>query len=311
MKKNILLFFTFLIWNVLNAQAPSKFNYQGAARDKQGSVISNQNISLKISILQGSASGSIVYSENHFTKTNSLGLFALIIGSGTANTGVFSDIKWNNGDKFIQIEMDPNGGSNFSLLGINQLLSVPFALSAANGSQWENTDNGIFYNGDVGIGTDLINQNVSNNNGSLYPDYKWHGLHIKNNDNALFTLEGREFSRIHFVSNDGYENSKNYTIQVSNKYSDNNSTYLNIASMDDKFYCKDRGIVLHENGNVSIGGDTYYVTTPKSKLQITGGDVYIEDISKGVIMKSPNGNCWRMTVSDSGQPVFSSITCPN
>jgi hypothetical protein len=62
---------------------------------------------------------------------------------------------------------------------------------------------------------------------------------------------------------------------------------------------------IAENGNVGIG-----TSTPKSKLQVTDGDIYIENASKGVIMTSPNGNCWRMTVNDTGNPVFTSINCP-
>jgi hypothetical protein len=59
------------------------------------------------------------------------------------------------------------------------------------------------------------------------------------------------------------------------------------------------------NGNFGIG-----TSNPKSKFQLTDGDVYIESVNKGVIMKSPNGQCWRMTVSNTGQPIFNSITCP-
>ncbi len=64
-------------------------------------------------------------------------------------------------------------------------------------------------------------------------------------------------------------------------------------------------MTVKSDGNVGIG-----TTTPKSKLHVTNGDIYLEDASKGVIMTSPNGNCWRMTVGNDGNPSFSAIDCP-
>jgi hypothetical protein len=63
--------------------------------------------------------------------------------------------------------------------------------------------------------------------------------------------------------------------------------------------------VATNTGNVGIN-----TSNPRSKLQVTNGDVYIETASRGVIMKSPDGNCWRMTVTNSGQPQFTQIACP-
>jgi len=64
-------------------------------------------------------------------------------------------------------------------------------------------------------------------------------------------------------------------------------------------------MILDPNGNLGIGN-----SSPNSKLQVSDGDIYIEDINQGVIMKSPNGTCWRMTILDSGAVNTAMISCP-
>ena len=62
---------------------------------------------------------------------------------------------------------------------------------------------------------------------------------------------------------------------------------------------------IDENGNIGIG-----TNLPKTKLQVTNGDVYVENADKGIILKSPNGNCWRVTIGNDGNFIRTSITCP-
>jgi len=128
MKKNILIFLLINIFFSCYSQAPAKFNYQGVARNPQGQVIANQNIALKVSILDIEINGSSIYSETHSAKTNQLGLFNIAIGGGTVLSGDFNKIPWSQKDKFVKIEMDPAGGFNYTLIGTSQLLSVPYAL---------------------------------------------------------------------------------------------------------------------------------------------------------------------------------------
>jgi len=119
----------------VKAQAPQQFNYQGAARNSNGTPIANKNISLRISILDASATGTAQYSEVRSVTTNSIGLYAISIGStgATSTTGSVGAVTWGTGLKFVKVEVDPDNGSNFSLAGTAQLLSVPYALYAANG----------------------------------------------------------------------------------------------------------------------------------------------------------------------------------
>ncbi len=110
------------------AQAPQKMSYQAVIRDANNNLIKSQQVGMKISILQGSATGALVYFETQKPTTNVNGLVTLEIGSGTG----LSTINWGNGPYFIKTETDPLGGANYTIIGTSQLMSVPYALFSAN-----------------------------------------------------------------------------------------------------------------------------------------------------------------------------------
>ena len=114
------------------AQAPQKMSYQCVVRKSRGDLVANQSIGLRISILQGSRSGNIVYRETYNPKpqTNANGLVTVEIGGGEALIGTFSDIDWVSGTYFLKAETDPTGGTNYTISVTSQLLSVPYALHA-------------------------------------------------------------------------------------------------------------------------------------------------------------------------------------
>ncbi len=120
-------------------QPPQSFNYQGVARNFSGAVLPHQNIGLRISILNGTATGNVLYSETFTDSTNQFGLFSLHIGEGTVVLGNFSSIYWASGKKWLQIEADMSGGINYSLLSTSELLSVPYALYSAKSGYSQNT----------------------------------------------------------------------------------------------------------------------------------------------------------------------------
>lgn len=113
---------------------PQKFNYQGVARTTAGAPIASQAIGMRISVLDGSASGTPVYVETHSTTTNQFGLYNVAIGGGTVVSGSMASVPWGTGDKYIKVEIDPAGGTSYTDLGAAQLLSVPYALYTANGA---------------------------------------------------------------------------------------------------------------------------------------------------------------------------------
>jgi hypothetical protein len=130
MKNLFLLTFGLILVIGISAQTPQLFKYQAVARDVSGAVLANQLVSFRISILQGSATGSAVYTEIHTKSTNSFGLIDLEIGSGSNISGSISGIDWSSNIYFIKIEMDSSGGSVYQQMGTSQLLSVPYALHA-------------------------------------------------------------------------------------------------------------------------------------------------------------------------------------
>ncbi len=130
MKKIItILVAAFVITNAF-AQAPSKMSYQAVVRGTGNVLVSLSPVSMRVSILQGSATGTPVYVENQTATTNENGLISIEIGNGTAVTGNFSAISWSNGPYFIKTETDPAGGTNYSISGTSELISVPYALYA-------------------------------------------------------------------------------------------------------------------------------------------------------------------------------------
>ena len=79
------------------------------------------------------------------------------------------------------------------------------------------------------------------------------------------------------------------TIKFNNEYDNSSGIFQETLRID-------------ENGFVGIS-----TKTPGSKLQVTSGELYIEDIKKGVIMKSPDGGCLRVVIDNSGNLISSSI----
>ncbi len=111
-----------------NAQAPQKFNYQGIARDAKGNPVGKQTLGIKLSVLPTQDATTPEYEEVQTVTTNDFGLYTLQIGNGTVVTGSMNQVKWESGNKYIHVSIDPTGGNNYADAGTTQLLSVPYAL---------------------------------------------------------------------------------------------------------------------------------------------------------------------------------------
>lgn len=128
--KLFVLIISLLYANLVIGQ--SGLNFQGVARNENGVILASQEMSLRLSIVQGSATGAVEFSEIRKTTTNAQGLFSVVIGGSNAlsTLGNFNAIDWKLAPKFLKIEMDITGGENFTLIGTTQLQSVAYAKYA-------------------------------------------------------------------------------------------------------------------------------------------------------------------------------------
>lgn len=163
MKKLYFLVGALLLAGATFAQAPQKMTYQAVVRNSSNNLVVSSSIGMRVSILQGSATGTPVYVETHSATTNSNGLATVKIGGGTVVSGTFSTIDWSTGTYFVKTETDITGGTNYTIAGTSELLSVPYALYAENagvaGPQGPigATGNGISSTVDNGDGTYTFN----------------------------------------------------------------------------------------------------------------------------------------------------------
>jgi trimeric autotransporter adhesin len=141
MKKLYAFLLAILVTACAFAQAPSKMTYQAVIRNSSNQLVTSQSVGMRISILQGSVTGTGVYTETQTPTTNANGLVTIEIGGGTG----FNTIDWSNGPYFIKTETDPTGGTNYTISGTSQLLSVPYALGAKNA---ENGFASVYSDGD-------------------------------------------------------------------------------------------------------------------------------------------------------------------
>lgn len=313
MKKFLTLIVVALYAQLSFAQAPQGFSYQAIARDNNGNPKANTSVSVKFTILSGSAQGSAIYAETHQTQSNNFGLFNLTIGQGSAITGTFASIDWA-GPKFLKVEIDG------LLNNTTQLLSVPYALyaekagnaNAGGNSQWRDTTGlrkGIYYNGPILAG---LKASFSNDASLII------GQENADPNRNLITLLTRRYNNrntdFQFYAYPDEPTVSAYLRGMAMIYSPNGNNGLQFAAANGVLRFHTGGFAgesserlrIALNGNIGIG-----TSSPVAKLQVNDGDVYLEDVSRGVIMKSPDGSCWRMTVSNAGAPVLTKITCPN
>jgi len=126
MKRLFTILTTMLLAATCWAQSSQKMSYQAVIRDASKHLVTNQQLGMQISILQGSTDGAAIYTETLTPTSNANGLVSIEIGGDAG----FEGIDWASDLFFLKTEIDPAGGTDYTITGISQLLSVPYALHA-------------------------------------------------------------------------------------------------------------------------------------------------------------------------------------
>ncbi|MDD4149702.1 MAG: FISUMP domain-containing protein [Bacteroidales bacterium] len=130
MRKIISILAAVLITASVFAQAPEKMSYQAVVRDGNNALVTNTQVGMQISIIEGSAFGTVIYVETHDANTNDNGLVSVKVGTGTVQHGAFTAINWESNRYFIKTEFDLTGGINYTITGTSEFMSVPYAIHA-------------------------------------------------------------------------------------------------------------------------------------------------------------------------------------
>ena len=191
----LLLLIIFLIIGFAGfAQAPNLLNYQGVARNSVGNPLPNQAMNLRLSIHNLSSSGTVVYSETRSITTNAGGLFAVQIGSAgsSSSIGTLGGVNWLVGEKYLQVEIDPEANNNFSNLGTVQLISVPYAISSSSAGSAVTATNLSGLNTSVATLNSISGTNTGDNAvNSLYSGLVSNATHTGDaTGNTVLTVKG-------------------------------------------------------------------------------------------------------------------------
>lgn len=170
--RKIITFLTLILFVILTiAQPPQKMSYQAVVRDAGNLLVTNQTVGVRISILKSFPNGISVYTETHQVTTNGNGLMSLEIGTGTPTPGSnFATIDWGNDDFYLQSEVDFTGGSNYTIIGTQQLITVPYAFHAGNAAYADSADFNNLANRPIGQQSgDILYWNANTNTWDILP----------------------------------------------------------------------------------------------------------------------------------------------
>ncbi len=154
MKKILLTIGFFLIACLAVAQVPQGINYQAVARASDGTVLSEENLTVRVSI---KSPEEVLWQEEQDVTTNQMGLFSMVIGGESATrTGgsalFFPQISWEIPGIVLALEIDD--GNGFIVLGESEINAVPYALyaaSAPSSSVWQVNDDILTTSSSVSI----------------------------------------------------------------------------------------------------------------------------------------------------------------
>jgi hypothetical protein len=311
--KNLLVLAAFIFCcSALLAQAPEKMSYQAVLRDGSGKLVKNAQVGMRTSILKGGATGSGVFVETHTPSTNVNGLVTLQIGSGSNVSGSIDSIDWSDGPYFLKTETDVKGGTSYSISATFQMMSVPYAWHAshsAKSSFAKTAEHSKVADTVLNLPQDTIYWHASGN--SLYSLDRTVGIGTSNpglldywshSEQTLTILDSNGAAVIELA---GSRQNDGQSISWISTFNDTNRIAEMVVSR-----AKDgkSGQFTFRTNNGTGGG--HFSNMVKQFTITPDGDVYLHDSSNGLIMKSSNGLCWKMTVNNSGNLVTQKVACP-
>lgn len=250
--------------NIVLGQSPYAFNYQGLARDGSGNIMSNEDITLRISLVESFNEGTIVFVEEFDVTTSEAGLFSIRIGEGIQILGNLRAIDWGSNKYYIKTEMDPSGGNDFIDMGTTQLYSVPYALYAERAGE-----------GGSSQGSD--NQQLSLNGTTL-------SIQRGNSVNLSILQDGFEDADANPSNELQMLSINNNTLSISNG---NSITLPSGNGSGGSFWEERNGSELLYNGERVGIGTTF--NEPAVSFQVSNGNVGLIKLSNGTGMNYNRG----------------------
>ena len=283
--KQFFLFILFVcsLGSGLRAQAPSSFNYQAVARDADGTVITG-SVSLRFTLHEDNTAGITRYSETQQATTNDQGIFSLAIGNGSPVTGNMTAVDWANHQYYLQVELKPSGSGSYTTMGTAQLLSVPYAMYAAQSGSSLTAGNGI-----------QIQNNVITNTGDL----------SNNNELQTLSVNGNQLA---------ITNGNTVTLPTGTTYTEGPGIDINgntIAANDISPTNEIQALSLNGNQlSLSNGGGTVQLPAGNTAWATNGSITYSTPTTNDVAIGTENNSNARLNVSSSGNKHAGNFTSP-
>jgi hypothetical protein len=185
MKKTMLSIISIMLGFALIGQTPQGISHQAVIRNAANELVANSPVGIRVSILQGAPDSTEVYAEVHTPVSNANGLITFVIGQGNDQSSDFSAIDWAGGPYFVKTEADPQGGINYTIEGISQLWSVPYALSAGTTGGGFSYGDSLVLKDQEGMTRFVINPNTGEFK-MMNNDTVWHSLQLKSPSKKLW-----------------------------------------------------------------------------------------------------------------------------
>ncbi|MCO6483058.1 MAG: tail fiber domain-containing protein [Flavobacteriales bacterium] len=276
-KKLTSLLFGCLLAATGMAQVPQGISYQAVLRDGTGAIEANTGGTLGLAILQGSNSGTVVYSETHAVTSNGFGLVNVVLGGGTVVTGDFSTIDWSTGAYWVRTTF------NGTELGTSKLQSVPFALYAPGGASLNGTTNNLvkFTGANTGGNSNIFDDGTRVGVGTTTPDglLAVKGAGFSNVPQLTLAENTAGYSRLRFQNS----NAGGWVL-AGTRSSDAPTSLLNV------FYSEEAG---------TINGSNVLQISGQGKVGINGADPTSSDLSTGTLGVKQYGQSDALTLYNS------------